>query len=78
MVRLALTFYGRKGLLVASRISLLDSRFLEYQNAVIGTVQTTLNKGTIFVTLFPNFNMSFKDSHLCDAFKVQVQITRAS
>ena len=37
-VRLALTFHGKKGLLVASRISLLDSRFLEYQNAVIGTI----------------------------------------
>ena len=38
VVRLALTFHGRKGLPIASRISLLDSRFLEYQNAVIGTV----------------------------------------
>ena len=65
-IRLALTFHGRKGLPVVSRISLLDSRFLEYQNAVIGTIQTTLNAGTIFVTLFPNFNMSLKDPHLCD------------
>ncbi|KAK4607188.1 hypothetical protein RGQ29_001131 [Quercus rubra] len=45
---------------------------------IIGTVQTTLNAGTIFVTLFPNFNMSLKDPHLCDALKVQVQITGAS
>ena len=37
-VRLALTFHGRKGLPVVSRISLLNSRFLEYQNAVIRTV----------------------------------------
>ena len=77
-VRLALTFHGRKGLPVVSRISLLDSRFLKYQNAVIETDQTTLNVGTVFVTLFPNFNMSLKDSHLCDALKVQVQITGAS
>ena len=77
-VRLALTFHGRKGLPVVSRISFLDSKFLEYQNAVIGTAQTTLNAGTIFVTLFPNFNMSLKDPHLCDALKVQVQIIGAS
>ena len=77
-IRLALTFHERKGLHVASRILLLDSRFLEYQNAVIGTVQTTLNAGTVFVTLFPNFNMPLKDPHLCDAFMVQVQITGAS
>ena len=81
MVRLALTFHGRKGLLLAFRISLLNSKFLEYQNAVIGTVQTTLNAGTIFVALFPNFNMSLKDPHLCDtlkALKVQVQLIGAS
>ena len=71
-VRLAFTFHGRKGLLIVSRISLLDSRFLKYQNAIIGTVQTTLNAGTVLVTLFPNFNMSLKDPHLCDALKVQV------
>ena len=66
-VRLALTFHGRKGLPVVSRISILDSKLLEYQNAIIGTVQTTLNAGTVFVTIFPNFNMSLKDPHLCDA-----------
>ena len=37
-VRLALTFHGRKGLHVVSRISLLDSKFLEYQNVVVGIV----------------------------------------
>ena len=37
-VRLALTFHERKGLPVASRISFPDSKFLEYQNVVIGTV----------------------------------------
>ena len=57
---------------------LLDSIFLEYQHAVIRTIQTTLNAGTVFVTLFSNFNMPLKDPHLCDALKVQVQITGAS
>ena len=59
-------------------MALLDSRFLEYQHAVISIVQTTLNARTVFVTLFPNFNMPLKDLNLCDAFKVQVQITGAS
>ena len=69
-VRLTLTFHGRKRLPVTSRISLLDSRFLEYQNAIIGTIQTTLNARIVFVTLFPNFNMSLKDPHLYDTLKV--------
>jgi len=45
---------------------------------VIGTIQTTLNVGIVFVTLFPNLNMPLKDPLLCDALKVQVHITRAS
>ncbi|KAL0008281.1 hypothetical protein SO802_009783 [Lithocarpus litseifolius] len=45
---------------------------------VIGIVQTTLNARIVFGTLFPNFNMPLKDPHLCNAFKVQVQITGAS
>ena len=76
--KISINFPWKKGTPCSLRISLLDSRFLEYQNAVIGTVQITLNAGTIFVTLFPNFNMSLKDPHLCDALKVQVQITGAS
>ena len=59
-------------------MAFFDSRFLEYQHVVIGIVQTTLNAGTIFVTLFPNFNITLKDPHLCDALKVQVQITGVS
>ena len=54
-IRLAFTFHGRKGLLIVFRISLLDSRFLKYQKAIIGIVQTTLNAGTVLVTLFSQF-----------------------
>ena len=32
----------------------------------------------MFVTLFPNFKMLLKGPHLCDALKMQVQITGAS
>ncbi|KAL6003407.1 hypothetical protein ACLOJK_023630 [Asimina triloba] len=45
-VRLALTFHGRKGLPVAAKIALLDSRFINYQHACVGMMQTTLNAGT--------------------------------
>ncbi|GAV66332.1 LOW QUALITY PROTEIN: MP domain-containing protein, partial [Cephalotus follicularis] len=77
-VRLALTFHGRKGLPIASRIALLDTRFLDYQHACIGTFETTLNVGTMFITLFPNFNMPLLDLYLLSALKVQIQIVGAS
>ncbi|CDP21296.1 unnamed protein product, partial [Coffea canephora] len=73
-IRISLSFHGRKGLLVVARVALLDTRFTQYQHACIATVETTLNAGTVFVTLFPNFNMSLVDPHLLDALKVQVQI----
>ena len=73
-VRMALTFHGRKGLPVVARIALLDTRFKKYQHARIATVETTLNAGTVFVTLFPNFNMSLADPYILSALKAQVQI----
>ncbi|PKI44151.1 hypothetical protein CRG98_035444 [Punica granatum] len=77
VIRLALIYHGRKGLHVVAHMALLDTRFLEYQHACIGTIETTLNMETIFVTLFPNFNMALSDSWLLTALKVQLQIIGA-
>ncbi|KAJ9550757.1 hypothetical protein OSB04_014802 [Centaurea solstitialis] len=73
-IRLALTFHGRKGPPAFSRIALVDTRFVEYQHACIGTIQTTLNAGTIFVTFYPNFNMPLNDPSIHTALKAQIQI----
>lgn len=73
-VRMALTFHGRKGLLVVARIALVDTRFKKYQHAYIATVETTLNAGTVFVTLFPNFNMFLFGPYILNALKAQIQI----
>ena len=73
-IRLALTYHARKGLPLCARLGLLDTRMKKYQDASIATIETTLNAGTVVVTLFPNFNMSLKDNRLLDALKVEVQI----
>ncbi|KAL0444948.1 UNVERIFIED_CONTAM: polyprotein [Sesamum latifolium] len=49
-IRLVLSYHGRKGLPVTAKIALLDTQFLEYEHAVIGTVLTTLNAGSIVIT----------------------------
>ncbi|KAL0455357.1 UNVERIFIED_CONTAM: polyprotein [Sesamum latifolium] len=77
-VRLVLSYHGRKGLPVTAMIALPNTRFLEYEHAVIGTVLTTLNAGSIVVTFFLNFAVSLCDPHVASAFKVQVQITGAN
>ncbi|KAL2512846.1 hypothetical protein Adt_18446 [Abeliophyllum distichum] len=76
-VRFALTAHGRKGLPTVARLALLDTRYADYQHVCIGTVETTLNAGTILVTMFPNFNMLIADLQLLPALKFQVQIVGA-
>ena len=53
---------------------MLDTRFKQYQDAVIGTVLTTLHAGSILLTFYPNFNLSLQDTNLPTTLKVQVQI----
>lgn len=75
-IRISLTLHAKKGLPMVSRIALLDPRFPQYQYAVIGTVQTTLNASVVFITLFPNFTMSLADPSLQSVFRVQIQNNR--
>ncbi|KAM7505351.1 hypothetical protein LguiB_004255 [Lonicera macranthoides] len=77
-IRFAVTFHGRKGLQAVARIALVDSKLTNYQQAILGNVQTTLNAGTVFFTLYPNFNVPLSDPFVCSALKIQVQITGVS
>ncbi|ESQ39485.1 hypothetical protein EUTSA_v10001266mg [Eutrema salsugineum] len=76
-IRLALTLHGRKDLPVVARVALLDTRYREYQHACIATIQTTLDAGTVFVTLYPNFNISLEDPQIFQNMQIQLQITGA-
>ncbi|KAK8596535.1 hypothetical protein V6N12_065021 [Hibiscus sabdariffa] len=76
-IRLALNYHGVEGRPVVARIALLDTRYLKYQDACIGTVEATMNNGLVMVTLFPNFTMALEDPNLMDALKVQIHIVGA-
>ena len=76
-VRLILTLHGRKGLPVTARIALLDTRFKQYQHAVVGTILTTLHAGSVLLTFYPNFNLSLEDPNLPTTLKVQIQFQGA-
>ncbi|KAH9680169.1 hypothetical protein KPL71_026449 [Citrus sinensis] len=69
---------NRKGLPVTARLAMLDTRFKQYQDAVIGTVLTTLHAGSVLLTFYPNFNLSLQDPNLPTTLKVQVQIQAES
>ncbi|RDX88095.1 hypothetical protein CR513_30350, partial [Mucuna pruriens] len=51
--------------------------YLHYENAVIGTVLTTLHASSVIITIFPNYNVSLRDPTISHRLKVQVQITGA-
>ncbi|KAH9769439.1 hypothetical protein KPL71_012002 [Citrus sinensis] len=76
-IRLILTLHGRKGLPVTARLAMLDTRFKQYQDAVIGTVLTTLHAGSVLLTFYPSFNLSLQDPNLPTTLKVQIQIQGA-
>ncbi|KAH9792680.1 hypothetical protein KPL71_004228 [Citrus sinensis] len=76
-IRLILTLHGRKGLPVTARLAMLDTRFKQYPDAVIGTVLTTLHAGSVLLTFYPNFNLSLQDPNLPTTLKVQIQIQGA-
>ncbi|KAH9698136.1 hypothetical protein KPL71_023897 [Citrus sinensis] len=76
-VRLIRTLHGRKRLPVTARLALLDTRFKEYQHAVIGTVLTTLHAGSVLLTFYPNFNLSLDAPNLPTTLKVQIQLQGA-
>ena len=70
-----LSLHGRRGLPVTARVSLLDSNYIHYENVVIRTVLTTLHAGSVVLTIFPNYNISFRDPTLPQRMKVQIHIT---
>ncbi|KAK8993220.1 hypothetical protein V6N11_033323 [Hibiscus sabdariffa] len=76
-IRLSLNYHGVEGKPVVARITLLDTRYLKYQDACIGTVEATINNGLVMVTLFPNFTMALEDPNLMDVLKVQIHIVGA-
>ncbi|KAH9792714.1 hypothetical protein KPL71_004243 [Citrus sinensis] len=60
-----------------ARLAMLDTRFKQYQDVVIGTVLTTLHAGSVLLTFYPNFNLSLQDPNLPTTLKVQIQIQGA-
>jgi hypothetical protein len=62
---------------VTARLALLDSRYLKYTQAMLGTCLTTLNAGSVVLTIYPNYTVSLNDPNLPTLLQVQLQITGA-
>jgi hypothetical protein len=67
-----LSYQGRKGLPITARLALLDTRYLNYSQAVLGNCLTSLNSGSAVLTIFPNYMISLNVPNLPHMLQVQV------
>jgi hypothetical protein len=77
VVRMILSYQGREALPVTAGLALLDSRYLKYSQALLGTCLTTLNAGSAVLTIYPNYTVSLNDPNPPNLLQVQLQITGA-
>lgn len=57
------------------KMALLNTTCVKYEHAVIGTLASTLNMGSMVLMFFPNFNVLLKDPNFSNLLKLQLQIT---
>ena len=63
-IKITLSFHGRNGFPICTKMVLLDTRFKDYKHVVLGIVENTLNARTVFFIVFLNYNMSLHDQTL--------------
>jgi len=71
-VRLVISLHGRRCLSISTRVSLLDTNYLCYQNVMIQTILTMLPIWSVIFTIFPNYNVRLKDLTISQRLKVQI------
>jgi len=59
--KLVFSLRERRGLLIFTRVFLLDTSYLHYENVMIGFVLTMLHARRVILTIFPHYNVSLRD-----------------
>ncbi|PHT36260.1 hypothetical protein CQW23_23960 [Capsicum baccatum] len=66
---------GRKGRLAMVHLYLLHTRFNKYQHVNLSSSKIILDdNGTVFITMFPNFNILLADPQLMKALTIQASV----
>ncbi|KAG5577340.1 hypothetical protein H5410_057474, partial [Solanum commersonii] len=73
LVQIVVKPLSRKGLDTSLLLCLRDSRFLGFNNSLLGMVETSLCSGPIFFDCFPNFTVSLKDINILDSLTLNVK-----
>lgn len=64
---------SREGLDISLLICLRVSRFLDFNDSLLGIVETNLRSGPIYFDRFPNYTLSLKDIDILDSFTLNVK-----
>jgi hypothetical protein len=64
---------SREGLDTSLLLCLRDSRFLDFNDSLLGMVETSLCSGPIYFDCFPNFTVSLRDRNILDYLTLNVK-----
>jgi len=73
LVQVGVKPLSKEGLNTSILLVLQDSRLLNYDESILGTVETSLYKGPIHFDCYPNFSVSLKDKNILRALTLQIK-----
>ena len=63
----------REGLNYSIPMALRDTRHIQFDDSLLGTIQTSLSCGPIYFDCFPNFTVSLHDPHIMKALTLNIK-----
>ena len=73
LVQVGVKPLNREGLNTSILAALRDMRFLDFEDSLLGTIESSLCKGPISFDCYPNFTVSLNDANLLKSLVLQIQ-----
>jgi hypothetical protein len=73
LVEIAAKPISREGLDTSLLLCLRDSCFIDFNDSLLGMVETSLCSGHIYFDCFPNFTVSLRDRNILDSLTLNVK-----
>ncbi|KAL3527334.1 hypothetical protein ACH5RR_011990 [Cinchona calisaya] len=75
LVQIAAKPLSREGLDTSVLLYLRDARFLDFNDSLLGMVETSLCGGPVYFDYFPNFSVSLSNPNILDSLTLNVKIS---
>ena len=74
LVQVAVKPLFRKGLDIPVCVILRDGRFLNFDDSMLGVLQSNLADGPVYFNCYPNFSLDINDPNVMDSLTLNVKI----